>query len=108
MNLPEESGRIPPLAGFSMTVPAEAINSLVETVSERVRMSIAAQDSEPWPEWMCVETAARYLDVPKERVRKLKARHEIPFHQEGPGCRVLFRRRDLDAWMGGFRHAEWA
>jgi excisionase family DNA binding protein len=60
---------------------------------------------EPWPEWMRIETAARYLDVPVERVRKLVARRKIPFHQEGRGCRVFFARRDLDAWMAEFRVA---
>jgi excisionase family DNA binding protein len=57
-----------------------------------------------WPEWMNVETVARYLDVSPERIRKLKARREIPFHQEGPGCRVLFRRAEIDNWMSGARH----
>src|SRR6266540_18458 len=49
-----------------------------------------------WPEWMNVETAARYLDVSPERVRKLQARGELPFYQEAPGCRVAFNRRELD------------
>jgi excisionase family DNA binding protein len=64
----------------------------------------AEQDANGWPEWMSVETAARYLDVLPERVRKLKDRREIPFHQEGVGCRVFFARRDLDEWMQTFRH----
>jgi excisionase family DNA binding protein len=50
-------------------------------------------------EWMNVESAARYLDVSPERVRKLVARREIPFTQEAPGCRVFFSRSDLAAWM---------
>jgi excisionase family DNA binding protein len=53
---------------------------------------------------MNAETAANYLDVSIERIRKLKERQEIPFHQEGPGCRVLFTRTDLDKWMTTFRH----
>ena len=44
---------------------------------------------------MNVETAARYLDVPEERVRKLKDRRVIPYYQDGPGCRVFFRRAEL-------------
>jgi excisionase family DNA binding protein len=58
-----------------------------------------------WPEWMSVDTAARYLDASEERVRKLKDRKEIPHYQEGPGCRVFFRRSELDHWMNGFRRA---
>jgi excisionase family DNA binding protein len=61
-------------------------------------------DPEPSPEWMNVNTAARYLDVSTERVRKLVARREIPFTQEAPGCRVFFSRSDLDAWMRSSAH----
>jgi excisionase family DNA binding protein len=63
----------------------------------------AETDRDAWPEWMSVETAARYLDVSPERVRKLQARGEIPYYQEAPGCRVMFNRRELNAWMQAFR-----
>ncbi|MBA3844185.1 MAG: helix-turn-helix domain-containing protein, partial [Actinobacteria bacterium] len=55
--------------------------------------------SDSWPEWMGVETAARYLDVSPQRLRKLVAAGSIPHVQEGPGCRVFFGRADLDRWM---------
>lgn len=29
---------------------------------------------------------------------KLTAAHQIPFEQDGPGCRLWFKRADLDAW----------
>jgi excisionase family DNA binding protein len=60
-------------------------------------------EQQAWPEWMAIETAARYLDVSPERVRKLQAQRKLPFHQEGPGCRVFFRRSDLDAAMAELR-----
>lgn len=60
-------------------------------------------EAEPWPEWLSIETASRYLDVPVGRLRKLVARNQIPFHQEAKGCRVTFRKRDIDAWLDGFR-----
>jgi hypothetical protein len=59
--------------------------------------------AEPWPEWMSAETAARYLDVSVERVRKLQGRREIPYYQEGPNCRVFFHRPELDECMRRFR-----
>ncbi len=59
--------------------------------------------AEPWPEWMNVETAARYLDCTEERIRKLVERRQIPYYQEGPRCRVFFNRSELDQWMFGFR-----
>jgi Helix-turn-helix domain len=62
-----------------------------------------APDIEPWPEWMNVATAARYLDISPERLAKAKQRGSVPHYQEGPGCRVFFRRSELDAWMTSFR-----
>lgn len=60
--------------------------------------------TEAWPEWMSVQTAARYLDISPERLSKLKQRGTIPHHQEGGrGCRVFFKRVDLDAWMETLR-----
>jgi excisionase family DNA binding protein len=86
----------------TLWLPPEAVEEIaarvVEIVLEKVRV-----DRENWPEWMSVETAARYLDVSPERVRKLQSRREIPFHQEGPGCRVFFRRSDLDGAMAELR-----
>lgn len=54
---------------------------------------------ESWPQWMSAETAAAYLDCSVERLRKLVARRQIPFAQEGHGCRLEFSRDDLDEWM---------
>jgi excisionase family DNA binding protein len=59
---------------------------------------------EPWPEWMSLKTAARYLDISSERLSKLKQRGAIPHHQDGGrGCRVFFKRVDLDSWMETLR-----
>ena len=52
-----------------------------------------------------VAGAGRYLGVSEERVRKLIAQRSIPFFQEGPGCRITFSLRDLNAWMETHRHA---
>jgi excisionase family DNA binding protein len=57
------------------------------------------EHDEGWPDWMGVETTARYLDVSPERVRKLIAARRIPYSQEAPGCRVFMRRSALDGWM---------
>jgi hypothetical protein len=54
-------------------------------------------------EWFDVKGAAAYMDVSPERVRKLKARHAIAYAQEAPGCRVLFRRADLDDYLTEYR-----
>jgi hypothetical protein len=31
-------------------------------------------------------------------VRKLAAQRAIPVHQDGPGCKLHFRRDELDEW----------
>jgi excisionase family DNA binding protein len=87
-----------------VAVPTEVLQAVASAAAEQVLAVIAAvPPGDLWPEWMAVETAARYLDISPERLRKLQARREVPFYQEGPRCRVLFRRRDLDDWMASFQ-----
>ena len=93
------------IASLTVELPVALVDALVGATADRVLERVDADRlSQPtWPEWMSVDTAARYLDVSPERVRKLQSRREIPFHQEASGCRVLFRRDDLDEWMQRFR-----
>jgi excisionase family DNA binding protein len=49
--------------------------------------------------WLDVEKASTYLNCSPERIRKLVGRREIPFHQDRPGGRLFFNRRELDAWL---------
>lgn len=86
-----------------LDLPAEAVEEIARLAAEIAAGQLAERAASTWPEWMSVETAARYLDVPVERVRKLKDRLEIPHYQEAPGCRVFFRRTELDEWMLGSR-----
>jgi excisionase family DNA binding protein len=98
------------LSGLAIELPGELVEAIVAAVMEHVIERLALHESagDAWPAWMSVETAARYLDVSPERLRKLQARRHVPFHQEAPGCRVLFSRTDLDEWMTGFRQpARW-
>jgi excisionase family DNA binding protein len=51
--------------------------------------------------WMNIATAARYLDLPRQRLYKLTAQGAIPhYKQEG---RLLFHRLELDQWLAGYR-----
>lgn len=95
------------MSDLTFTLAPDALERLVELIAERVAEIVGRRDSadvQRWPGFMCAETAAQYLDVSVERVRKLKERREIPFIQEAPGHRVLFARRDLDSWMTSLRH----
>jgi excisionase family DNA binding protein len=79
---------------------AAALDELRAELLEQLRAELGEQS---WPAFMSVKRAAAYLDVSAERLRKLQARGEVPYHQDGRGCRVLFSRRDLDEWMHGQR-----
>jgi excisionase family DNA binding protein len=87
---------------LALPIPEELVEAIAvraaEIVVERLQV-----ESQAWPEWMGIETAARYLDCSVERLRKLQGRRQLPFHQEAPGCRVFFRRSDLDAAMAELR-----
>jgi excisionase family DNA binding protein len=87
---------------LTLNLPQAALEAIAELVSAHFPERPPSSD---WPEWMSVETTARYLDVTEERIRKLKDRREIPYYQDGPGCRVFFRRAELDDWMATFRRA---
>jgi excisionase family DNA binding protein len=85
----------------------EARAELEQLVAELVEAEFARREAlraDEWPEWMSVDTAARYLDCSPERVRKLIARRTLPFCQDAPGARVFLRRSDLDAHMSSIRH----
>lgn len=76
------------------------LNRLVELVAERVAARLAA----PTPagdEWLDTRGAAAYLGVHRDTVRRLAADRTVPSEQEGPGCKLFFRRSDLDAWRCG-------
>jgi Helix-turn-helix domain len=94
----EGSGVTDPLAFLSADARA-AIEQLVDARVEQRLAEIDPRRADGWPEWMSVETAARYLDVSEERVRKFKDRRAIPYYQEAPNCRVFFCRAELDQWM---------
>jgi excisionase family DNA binding protein len=92
-------------AKLTLLVPTDALDAIVEIVQARVAERLEASIDSAYPEWLSVESAASYLDVSPERVRKLVARRTIPYYQEGPGCRVFLRRRELDEYMNAFRVA---
>jgi excisionase family DNA binding protein len=73
------------------------LDHLVELVAERVAARLAAPTS-AGDEWLDTRDAAEYLGVHRDTVRRLAAERAVPSEQEGPGCKLFFRRSDLDAW----------
>ncbi len=85
---------------FVFVLTDEQIEALAVLVAERLKgMRQTADGTAPLSEWLDVKEAALYLGVKPERVRKLRARGVLPSYQEAPGCRVFFRRGELDAVM---------
>lgn len=94
--------------GASPSLLTLGVDQLLDLLAERIalRLRERAEPSEPVPEqspWMNIESAAAYLDLPRQRLYRLTASGAIPhYKQEG---RLLFRRQELDGWLCGFAQA---
>jgi excisionase family DNA binding protein len=49
-------------------------------------------------EWLDTRDASEYLGIHRDSLRRLAAERAIPAEQAGAGCKLFFRRSDLDAW----------
>lgn len=74
------------------------IDDVVERVASAVVQQLTAGRDQAIGEWLDSRTAADYLGVHRDTLRKLAAERTIPAHQDGPGCKLFFRRSDLDRW----------
>ena len=53
--------------------------------------------------WLDARSAAEYLGIHRDTLRKLAAQRAIPTHQDGPGCKLYSRRDELDEWRRSAR-----
>lgn len=80
------------------------MDEFIAQLAERVAAHLAERTpvtSETSAEWLDSRHAAEYLGVHRDTIRKLAAERSIPSEQDGPGCKLYFRRSDLDAWRQG-------
>jgi excisionase family DNA binding protein len=82
------------------------VSSLVVTLDEdqidELVRRIAAQLRAPEEDrWMSAREAAAYLGIHVDTLRRAAAERRIPFTQDGPRCKLWFRRSDLDIHRGG-------
>ena len=85
------------LAGTSLL--DALIDHLADRLAERLLSADSqAQESNGDDEWFDSRNAAAYLGVHRDTVRKLAAERAIPCEQDGPNCKLYFRRSDLDRW----------
>ena len=78
------------------------LDSLIGQIAERIASAVVAQLAAARPddqdEWLDSRRAAEYLGVHRDTLRKLAAERAIPAEQDGRGCKLFFRRVDLDEW----------
>lgn len=84
------------------------LDVLADRIAERVaaRMAAAPVTARPAGEvWLDTGAAAEHLGIHRDTLRKLAAQGRIPYEQEGPGCKLYFRRSTLDQMRTGGFHA---
>lgn len=105
----QETGSSPQLRLVSSAAPLpqpaagglvvdQLIGQLAELVADRVAARLAEPQRQRADEWMDSRRAAEYLGIGRDSLRRLAAERSIPTEQAGVGCKLFFRRSDLDAW----------
>jgi excisionase family DNA binding protein len=100
---------VPPIGAASApqapatTPPTDALieqllGRLADLVVDRLMARSGTETEQPPDEWMDARAAAVYLGVHRDTLRKLAAERAVPVHQDGPGCKLYFRRDELDDW----------
>lgn len=85
-----------------MVGEAKMLDAVIAVIADRVaeavtsRLTTAVPDA--GPEWLDSRGAAEYLALHRDTLRKLAAERAIPAVQDGPGCKLIFLRTDLDEW----------
>lgn len=78
------------------------LDLVVEQLADRVAAAILARlepsAADAASEWLDSRAAAEYLGLHRDTLRKLAAERAIPAEQDGHGCKLFFRRDDLDEW----------
>lgn len=75
----------------------QLLGRLADLVAERLMERGDARTQEA-DDWMDARGAAAYLGIHRDTLRKLAAQRAIPVHQDGPRCKLYFRREELDDW----------
>lgn len=92
------------------SVGVDVLDQLIEDIANRIAAAITdrlATPARPEDDWLDSRHAAEYLGVHRDTLRKLAAERAIPSEQDGPGCKLYFRRSVLEAWrrsVGRPRH----
>lgn len=84
---------------------AHAVAQLVDFIAAALAATHAqpqdAGAASPPSTWLNIDSAAHYLDWPRQRLYKLTATGAIPHYKHDR--RLLFRRDELDRWLSHHR-----
>ena len=75
----------------------ELLAHLADLVAARVVEQLAPQENLA-DERLDTRGASDYLGIHRDSLRRLAAERAIPAEQAGAGCKLFFRRSDLDDW----------
>ena len=83
----------------------DRLRLLAERLAPHLERILEARAVGPSDEWLDARAAAKYLGISLNALHKLTAERAIPVEQDGPGCKLWFRRSALDGWReaGGAR-----
>jgi excisionase family DNA binding protein len=76
----------------------DVLAQLADLVADRIATRLAGPRTSQKDEWLDTRRAAEYLGIHRDSLRRLAAERAIPTEQAGAGCKLYFKRSDLDAW----------
>ena len=76
----------------------ELLGQLADLVADRLAARLEAPQVDDADDWLDTRRGAEYLGIHRDSLRRLAAERAIPAEQAGTGCKLFFRRSDLDAW----------
>ena len=79
-------------------IPEATMVALARRLEWHLSQTVAVADSDGWLDF---DGALAHLEMKRGTLYKLTSARTIPFHQDGPGCKLWFRRSELDEWRRG-------
>jgi excisionase family DNA binding protein len=70
----------------------------LNALAERIAAKLAVRERGEGDPWLSTQTAASYLGIHRDTLRRLAGAGKIPCVQEAAGCKLYFRQSDLDCW----------
>jgi hypothetical protein len=97
------------LADLVQTLDGETVAAIVDRLMPEITARLDRSPPSAIPEadgWLDSKGAAAYLGITINALHKLTAAREIPFEQDGPGCKLWFKRSELDDYRSAGRHCD--